>query len=396
MSKILLSHPTANQNVRQTALAFADANLLKEFRTCINWREGTLLDRTMSILPKVRDNLRRRSFAHALQPFIKTNPWREWGRLLLRAFSIDEVYDSFDRHVAARIDSLGKLDAVYAYDGGALETFRAAKRIGAKCIYEHPIVHWRKVRALQREEAQLQPEWAPTLLALRDSEAALARKDEELSLADVIVAASTFARETLPNLNAIVRVIPYGAPAPNELPRTECNGKLRVLFVGALTQAKGLSYLFDAIARLNEHVDLTLIGHRVSEAIPSQSILDRHCWIPSLSHERLLAEMSRHDVLVLPSLHEGFGLVILEAMAQGTPVITTPHTGGADVIENGVDGFIVPIRSSDAIAEKLAWLAQDRHRREAMSAAARAKARAFSWQIYRERIVALAREVIAN
>lgn len=396
MNRILLAHPTANQNVRQTALAFAEADLLEEFWTCVNWREGALLDRALSILPRVQSDLRRRSFARALQPFIKTYPWPEWGRLLLRTVSIDEVYDSFDRHVAGRVGLLGNLGAVYAYDGGALETFRAGKRAGTKCIYEHPIVYWRKVRDLQQEEAERHPEWAPTLLALRDSEAHLARKDEELSQADVVITASTFARESLPKLNATVRVIPYGAPnVTTETPRLS-GRKLRVLFVGALTQAKGLSYLFDAVSQLNDDVDLTLIGHRVSEIIPSQSLLDRHRWIPSLSHELLLTEMAAHDVLVLPSLHEGFGLVILEAMAQGTPVITTPHTGGADVIQDGVDGFLVPIRSADAIVEKLSWLAQDRQRHLAMCEAAREKARACSWGIYRERMVALAREVIAN
>ncbi len=396
MSKILLSHPTANQNVRQTALAFAEANLLEEFWTCVNWREGAVLDRALSILPKLRNDLRRRSFARELQPFIKTFPWREWGRLVFRAFSIDDVYESLDRHMAHRLNARGELKAVYAYDAGALETFRAAKRRGLKCIYEHPIVNWRKVRELQREEAELHPEWAPTLLTLRDSEAKLARKDEELSLADVIVTACSFARESLPPVNAKVRTIPYGAPAVSEQTSRATNEKLRVLFVGALTQAKGLSYLFDAVTRLKEHVDLTLIGHRVSETVPAQSLLDRHRWIRSMSHDQLLAEMSAHDVLLLPSLHEGFGLVILEAMARGTPVITTPHTGGADVIDNGVDGFLVPIRSADAIVEKLEWLMQDRQRHLAMGEAARQKAHAFSWQIYRERIAALARDVIAN
>src|SRR3954462_8381701 len=99
MGKILLSHPTANQNVRQTALAFAEANLLDEFWTCVNWKEDGLLDRALSILPRVRNDLRRRSFARELQPCIKTVPWREWGRLLLRALTIEEVYESLDRHV---------------------------------------------------------------------------------------------------------------------------------------------------------------------------------------------------------------------------------------------------------------------------------------------------------
>jgi glycosyltransferase involved in cell wall biosynthesis len=103
--------------------------------------------------------------------------------------------------------------------------------------------------------------------------------------------------------------------------------------------------------------------------------------------------MARHDVLVLPSLHEGFGLVITEAMAQGLVVITTPHTAGLDLITDGIDGFLVPIRSPEAIEEKLVTL-RDPDRRRAMQEAARAKANTYTWENYRQRLVRLAREVV--
>ena len=104
--------------------------------------------------------------------------------------------------------------------------------------------------------------------------------------------------------------------------------------------------------------------------------------------------MSRQDVLVFPSLFEGFGLVILEAMAQGLPVIATSHTAGPDLIEEGVDGFIVPIRSADAIAERLLLLARDRDRLSAMQQAAQGKARLHTWENYRGRVVQVAQEVM--
>jgi glycosyltransferase involved in cell wall biosynthesis len=128
--------------------------------------------------------------------------------------------------------------------------------------------------------------------------------------------------------------------------------------------------------------------------IPEQRVLDRHRWIPSLAHDDLLAEMSRHDVLVFPSLHEGFGLVILEAMSQGLAVITTPHTGGPDVIREGQDGFIVPIRSADAIAEKLGLLAGDRLMLAEMKEAARETARRHTWENYRKRLVEVVRGAV--
>ena len=406
---ILLSHPTANQNVRQAAQALAEADLLEEFWTCVNWKRDSLLNR---FLPeRARKEFRRRSFSADLQPFIRTFPWREMGRLVSGQIgltqltqgetgflSVDAVYRSLDRRVARHLPSSRKIKAIYAYDGGALDTFRAAKNLGAKCIYEHPIAYWRKIQEYQREEAQLHPEWAPTLGALGDSEEKLLRKDAELALADVVIVPSTFAKESLtlaPNLKACVRIIPYGAPPAVD--RTIADGgseKLRILFVGALSQAKGLGYLLQAAAHLEREIELTLIGKRVSPAIPSQAVLDRHKWIPSLPHDELLAEMSRHDVLVLPSLHEGFGLVIPEAMAQGLVVITTAHTAGPDIITNGADGFIVPIRSAEAIEEKLNYLMTDRKLLSEMKRAAQGKAASLRWETYRQQVVSMARALI--
>ncbi len=408
---ILLSHPTANQNVRQTALAFAEAHLLREFWTGVNWKRDSLLDRLAGFSPRMRAELRRRSFAPELAPFVRTEPAREWLRLAAEQlgwkrltrdeqalFSVDAVYHALDRRVAARIASGLTIKAVYAYDDGALATFRAARERGIKCVYEHPVISWRIVRRLQEEEAELHPEWAPTLGALRDSEEKLARKDEELALADVVVTSCSFARESVmqaPNLKAPVMVIPYGTQvAAGARPERAAQGKLRVLFVGALTQAKGLAYALEAVTRLGSAIEFTLIGRRVSPTIPAPEILDKYRWLPSLPHPELLQEMERHDVLLFPSLHEGFGLVMTEAMSRGLVVITTPHTAGPDLIADGADGFIVPIRSATAIEEKLTLLLRESELLRAMQKSAREKARLLSWEIYRQRVLHLAREVV--
>ena len=406
---ILLSHPTANQNVRQAALAFAEDDLLAEFWTCLNWKQGGFFDRHLPA--RLRNELRRRSFSDHVQPFINTFPWLEAGRLLsqqlgLRSLtrgeagilSMDAVYLSLDRHVATRLSRSRGVKAVYAYDNGALESFRVAAGRGLKCFYEHPIVYWREVRRYQQEEAELHPEWKPTLVALQDSEEKLARKDAELALADVVIVPSTFSKNSLeqaPGLKASVEVVPYGAPSVSRTASENRNARLAILFVGGLTQAKGLSYLLEAAAKLERQMNLTLIGQRVSPVVPAPAALAKHRWIPSLPYNDLLGEMSRHDVLVLPSLHEGFGLVIGEAMAQGLVVIATPHTAAPDLIEDGVDGFIVPIRSADAIAEKLELLVQDPARLHEMKQAARRKAQAHGWEVYRRSLVRLAREVVS-
>lgn len=408
---IILSHPTANQNVRQAALALAEAGLLQEFWTCVHWKEQGFLDRCFSVSQRLQKELRRRSFPSEVAPFIHTSSGREWGRLLsgqlglglftrheTGPFSMDAVYHSLDRKVARRLSHVPEVRAVYAYDDGALESFRVARRRGLQCIYDHPTAYFRKVRQLQDEEAGLCPAWACTLSSLADSPGKLDRKDQELALADLIIVPSTFSKRTLlegVDLKQRVEVIPYGAPpVRHRASGREAGAKLRVLFVGALGQAKGISYLLEAASRLERQIELTLIGRRVSPTIPRPEVLNRYRWFPSLPHAELLEEMSRHDVLVFPSLHEGFGLVIAEAMAQGVVVITTPNTAGPDLITDGVDGFLVPIRSAEAIEEKLDFLLTNAKVLAGMKEAAQQKASARQWEIYRQQIASVARALI--
>ena len=408
----LMSHPLGNANARQTALALNEAGLLAELWTCLHWVPGHAAERWMPA--PLAHELGRRGWPAAVRPRVRTAPVREAARLLASRLpvarwltrheagwcSVDAVFNHLDREAARRVPALLRgpeaIRGVYAYEDGAEATFRAARRHGLACVYDLPIGYWTASEEIFAEEAEREPAWAPTLTGLLDSAAKRERKTAELEMADTVVAASSFTRQTLaslPSLRANVHVIPYGAPTPAaENPSTAAGGadprRLRVLFAGSLGQRKGLSYLLDAVNRLKSHVELTLLGAKtVHDCAPLEAAVRAHRWIPSLPHADLLAEMSRQDVLVLPSLFEGFGLVLLEAMSRGLPVIATAHTGGPDVIDEGIDGFIVPIRSAEAIAEKLELLRRDPARLAAMKDAARRKALTLTWETYRRRLV---------
>jgi glycosyltransferase involved in cell wall biosynthesis len=411
--RIIASHPTGMAAVRQVMLALADANVLEEFHTTIATFDKNLLGR-ISGLPGFGE-LRRRAFPQALELFTRTHPWREavrlaslrlgWASLVERErgwASIERVYAGIDK-CASHAVNRHKPDGVYSYEDGALETFRAASGVGAQCLYDLPIGYWRAARGILQEEAERRPEWAITLGGLQDSAAKLSRKDEELRLANHILVASTFTKQTLqecPFSLAPISVVPYGAD--DSLPATPRDavgiggGALKVLFVGGLSQRKGLADLFEAVEMLSPHVELTVVGRTPAEACSAlESALKKHRWIESLPRESILAEMRRHDVLLFPSLFEGFGLVVTEALSQGMPVITTPNTCGPDVLTEGEDGFIVPIRDPQAIAEKLELLHRDRERLNAMSEAALKKAKTLTWESYRQGVVSVVREALA-
>ena len=100
----------------------------------------------------------------------------------------------------------------------------------------------------------------------------------------------------------------------------------------------------------------------------------------------MIDEFLRADVFVLPTLCEGFALAHLEAMACGVPVVTTPNCGS--VVRDGVDGFIVPIRDAEALAEKIELLVTDRELRTRLGHNARERAREFTWDRYGQRLFA--------
>jgi hypothetical protein len=108
-------------------------------------------------------------------------------------------------------------------------------------------------------------------------------------------------------------------------------------------------------------------------------------------HRTLLEAMTRAHVFVFPSIVEGFGMVITEALAAGLPVITTPHTAGPDILTEGHDGFIVPIRDPDAIAERITRLADDEGAAGSDGGECAQNGGALGWSTYEAGVPALGR-----
>ncbi|TYP91080.1 glycosyl transferase family 1 [Sphingobacterium allocomposti] len=373
MNKVLLSHPTGNANVRAALDGLHSANMLHSFHTSVATYPNNIFG-LLSKLPGGKEFLKR-SYPVYNQQFTKQYPYKELGRMLcsklkLRSpiihekgiFSVDEIYQSIDREVANYIDRQNDMAGIYAYEDGALASFQAAGKMGKICLYDLPIGYWRSMRRFLEKEKEEKPEWAMTLGGFKDSEAKLQRKDQELALASRIYVASSFTKKTLteyPGLLAPVEVIPYGFPMANTGREyiSPSDRKLRLLYVGGLSQRKGIAYLFDAIKGLEAYVELTVVGRGDIEKCPAlQKALLQHRYISALPHQRILELMASHDVLVFPSLFEGFGLVITEAMSQGTPVITTDRTCGPDIIQHGENGWLIDAGTANAIREQIMYI----------------------------------------
>jgi glycosyltransferase involved in cell wall biosynthesis len=399
--KILISHPSGNSNVRAIAKGFVTRGLLYQFHTSIASYPNNFWHKIGSL--KGLGDFRRRSFDLVLQPFTKVYPFDELGRMVSTKFGfnfliqpetgffcVDRVYYNLDRKISKKLKSAKKkgLTAVYAYEDGALETFLAAKKLGLECIYDLPIAYHVLLQELLHEEAIRKPNWAFTLGGgINDSVQKLERKRKELELADTIVVASDFVRQSLPKWTNEKKIIqsPFGTPfSPSQfyLKEKSDNKKLRVLFVGSMTQRKGLSDLFDAIQLVDSSkVELVVLG---SLAAPLSFYSDQIKFIyeSTRSHDKVLELMRTCDVFCLPSIAEGRALVIQEAMSQGLPIIITANTGAEDLVVNEETGFLVPIRSPEAIAEKINWFLANRNKIFQMGRNAKQLADTYSWDGY--------------
>ena len=396
--KLLLSHPTGNTFVRALLESAHAAGVLESFHTTIAYRDSCWAEK---LLPGgIRTQYERRSYP-VPDELINRHPFRETVRLLAAKVglatltkhetgwaSLDEVYNELDRKTAK---VLIKSDAthLHCYEDGALECFKIAKRLGIRRSYELPIAHWKTMRELLAIEAERRPDWAPTLVATNDSDEKLARKDEELSLAETIVLPSKFVQESLPKKFIDEKkclVAPFGTPTTeinNNREDSSIPQKIRFLFAGSMGQRKGLGDLLEAFAKIRrKDVELILMCTPLMEMGFYRKQFDGFTYEPTRSHRDVLKLMKTCHVLVLPSIVEGRALVMQEAMSQGMVLLVTANTGGEDLVVEGKTGFLVSVGDPTSIEERIHWFADHRDKLVEMGRCAQQHASTYTWKQY--------------
>jgi starch synthase len=310
---------------------------------------------------------------------------------------IDWVYASLDHHTAHH--HLNDIDAVYAYEDEAATTFEVAKQRGIRCCYDLPIPYYKTSQRIQAEEGERFPELRSAMPAIQEPAWKLERKQREVELADHIFVASSMSERSLLDVGIPsdkITVIPYGAPVHYFHPQPKRDATFRVIYAGRLSPRKGAHYLLQAWKDLHlPQAELMIVGSNMMPPdwfAPYQDLCHQ---VASVSHMALNQYYSAANVLVFPSLVEGFGLVLTEAMACGIPVITTPNTAGPNLITDGVEGFIVPIRDVDALQEKLEWCYENPDELADMGKAARHRAEALSWNHYRQQLTQKVKTLMA-
>jgi glycosyltransferase involved in cell wall biosynthesis len=402
--QFVLSHPDINTIfVREAGQAIREAGWWCRAVTGYVDRPEVWWRRLMVLAGRIAGADLDREFRRRL---LKTSPWNAidtfplWELLRISAIRagadarlVDGLFHRAIHSLESRtIRALGpSTTAVYCYEYSACETFEAATRLNIRKIYEVPSPDYDFVERLLAAEMRAFPElrrraepYFERVKAERSE-----RRRKEWDLADLVVVNSTFTLKTFEQAGVDVGkvvVIPYGAPdvASTSDGLTTAGRPFRFLWAGTFSIRKGAHHLLEAWRTMRGGAaELHIYGawdlpDRLRAGLPTS--IHFHGSIPQSELFRRYAEA---DILMFPTLCDGFGMVVTEAFARGLPVITTDRAGAADIVSHGENGLLVAGGDVAQLATTMEWCAAHRDEVTAMRPKALETARKRPWASYR-------------
>jgi glycosyltransferase involved in cell wall biosynthesis len=327
--------------------------------------------------------------------YVSTFPWLSTPHMVLARYGLlkkpnDYWLDMLERRtldsfVSRRTRNQPAPDALIGLSSSLLVSARELQSHGTRFFCDRGSTHavYQK-RAVDEEYAR----WG--VKPFVHSEAILRRELDNYEMADAITVPSQASRRSFLEYGVAadkIHVIPYGVRLDKFTKVADPpHDSFEVLFAGSLSLRKGIPYLLQAFAALKHpNKRLTIIGapndtlSQVIARLPTENVR----FLGALPQSELIEHMSRSHVFVLPSIEDGFGLVVPQAMACGCPVIVSREAGASDIVTEGIDGFLTEARDVDLLTQRLDQLAGDRELRDRMGAAAIEKVKSLGgWHEY--------------
>jgi glycosyltransferase involved in cell wall biosynthesis len=401
---VLVVQPV-HQHAYETAIAAQSAFLLHRFVTGLYYAP-LLQEAVKKFLPNrfaafVDHQLRRR-----YHPELDPNRVHMVGRFHVVATSLRLVltklrlgdgarleywaHNRFDRSVSMLLEQAPDVRIVHGFQGASRDLFRSAKELGLVTVLDVPSAYEWYVQAALEETGVMR------------KRPAVERVRAERELADIVLAPSDYVIECLLE-NGVVREkivkLPYGVNAESFTPseHREKESLFRVASFGSIARVKGIHYLLEAWNAMSlPDAELLIVGQPQRDAIPTlRQFQGEYRWVPQVPKHAVAGLLRQCDVVVLPSLSDGWSLIVGEALASAVPVISTTSTGFP--VRDGVDGFVVPPRSAAAIAERIAFLHAAPEKAREMGVRGREYVLAhYTWQHYRRRLAAVYQEILSG
>ena len=407
--RCVLSYPGVMAHAQQAALALAEAGELDRFVTSFGYREDGALAGLVRALPgglsgKLKRELGRRRIMPDLAGRTTVHGGWEVLRTLFAKSGAGPIWTDRAWDMAAhRFDEMTAdlyvpgCEAIVAFEYTARASFERARDLGRARVLHLPSLDSRAYKAIEDREREEWPELRGPHDAYFESrfEERYARRCAEVALADVIIANSSLTKASHVAAGADpdkVFVAPLGAPAPIADIRSTGGPEqpLAVLWSGPFSLRKGAHYLLDAWRLLapGKTAELKVYGEISAPERLMATTPDDIVFMGSVPQDVMLDAFQAADVLVFPTLSDGFGMAITEALSRGVPVIATDQAGAADLIKPGVNGLIIPAGDAKALRDALAWCQDNRKALTDMRPAALETARQHQWSHYRRDVMA--------
>jgi glycosyltransferase involved in cell wall biosynthesis len=380
MPKVIVSHP-GRQHSHELVYALQEGNMLLKYFTSFWYKPDKFPYIFLKRIKRFEEEFKKRYFEKINPRFVVQNPFFEIKNrfILKRQNSWLKIGIEFDRWVSKKIEKMD-FDIFIGYELSSYKSFKVCKQKNKICIYDLPGVAYNFQKEIFERYGKKYDE--------RESKI----KNKELNLSDYIFVPSEIVKKSLICLGIdekkIIK-IPYGVDISKFSQKKEYKKDkiLKIVFVGAITWHKGIEILLKAIKDLKAiiNVELNLVGKIVDNEILNEykGLYNYHSFVP---HEKLNDFYKQNDIFVFPSLIEGFGLVVLEAMASGLPVIVSDRAGSSDIVRDGIDGFVIPSGNAQMLKEKIIYFYNNRDKIEEMGKNASLNVRNYTWEKYRENV----------
>lgn len=356
---------------------FARNNVLSKFYTTYASQNNTFVRKFVKrkdkeIIP--HDSIKTNIILAAIQKTIKND------------YLTSELFDYWVKSELIRDNDYS---VFIGWSGMSLNALRFAKKKGKMVILERGSTHISYQNRILMEEYEIYNK------KFEIDKRIIHKENLEYLEADYISVPSQFVKETFVNegiKEEKIIVNPYGA----SLYFKKCDGlaphkKFTILYLGVVSVRKGFRYFYDSVKHLNinrNQFEVLVIGKISNELHSEISVIQESNihFLGHVDHYQLSRLISQCDVAVQPSIEEGLSMVILQILACGVPVIATYNTGAADLIVDNYNGFIVPVRNSIIIKQRIEDLYHNPNLLQKMKENAELSIKqGYSWHDYGER-----------
>lgn len=374
--KVLLAHP-GKQHSFETAMALKKSGLLYKYITSIYDKDGSITNKVKMLLPfkMQKKAMGRHCTALDNNDVVQFDEWKFLIVLMLSKFPHTEVLcrflndrfsDSFGRKVA-KLAIRENVDAVICYDSNCKVLFDILSEKAPNIRRIMDVSTANRIYMIHEFDKYIE-ETGETHIKQEQSflwkKSNCKRYISEIQNTEYFIVASQFVKKSLLYSGVKekqISVIPYGVDPKKFLYKkeTKYKEKLQLLYVGQITCKKGLEYLLKVVSAFPaEKVSIALAGdfNKTNPIYCKYKNKDNIRFLGFVTRDILANVYREADVFVFPTLGEGFGMVILEAMSCGLPALVSDHAGGNDVIENGFNGFEFEAGNEKMLSSQIEWL----------------------------------------